>query len=157
MATSAGQRLFDTGSSSQPPRSPRSRQKSAVTNGTRLLPNTDNRGPWIRRCKDIIADLTSDRGGVSELSAAEASLIRRAATLSVECELLEAKFAEAGQASDRDLDLYGRTSGNLRRIFETLGIHRRARSINARPLDDIIAELDAEKAAAATIEGEAAE
>jgi hypothetical protein len=143
---------------SRSPRSPRSAQKSAVTNGTRLLPGIDGRGQWIRRCKDIIADLTSDRGGVSELSAAEASLIRRAATMSVELEALEARFAEAGQASAADLDLYGRTTGNLRRVLETLGIHRRARTVGAKSLADILAELDAEKAAAAvTIENEAAE
>jgi hypothetical protein len=151
MASSADQAASVT-------RPTRSRQKSAITNGTRLLPGTDNRGPWVRRAKDIMADLTSDKGGVTELSAAEASLIRRAATLSVELESLEAKFAEAGQASDRDLDLYGRTSGNLRRILETLGIHRRARTVNTKSLADILAELDAEKAAAAvTIENEAAE
>ncbi|MGC1561935.1 MAG: hypothetical protein WA820_19095, partial [Bradyrhizobium sp.] len=91
----------------------------------------------------------------SELSAAEASLIRRAATMSVELEALEKKFATDGQASANDLDLYGRTTGNLRRVLETLGIHRRARSINARPLDEIIAELDREQPV--TIENEAAE
>jgi hypothetical protein len=138
-------------------RPPRSKQKSAISNGTRLLPGIDGRGPWVRRCRDIIADLTSDRGGISELSAAEASLIRRAATMSVELESLEAKFAEAGQATDRYLDLYGRTSGNLRRILETLGIRRRARSVNAKSLNDILAELNAEKAAAVTIDNEAAE
>ena len=155
MTTSADEVLFDT----RPRGRTRSRQKSAITNGSRLIVGTDNRGPWVRRCKDIMIDLTNDRGGPSEVSAVEASLIRRAATLSVELEALEKRFAEAGQATDRDLDLYGRTSGNLRRIFETLGIQRRARSINARSLDDIIAELDAEKAeaAATTIENEAAE
>jgi hypothetical protein len=153
MPPSVDDPLFDTSSNSR--LGPRSRQKSAVTNGTRLLPGIDNRGPWVRRCRDIMADLTSDRGGVSELSAAEASLIRRAATMSVELEALEVRFATDGQASANDLDLYGRTTGNLRRVLETLGIHRRARSINARPLDEIIAELDREQPV--TIENEAAE
>ena len=153
MTTEPEQPLFSTEAKNH--RTPRSANKSAVSNGTRLLPGIDNRGPWVRRCKDIMADLTSDRGGVSELSAAEASLIRRAATMSVELEALEKKFATDGQASANDLDLYGRTTGNLRRVLETLGIHRRARSINARPLDEIIAELDREQPV--TIENEAAE
>lgn len=154
MTSTANQPLFDTRSTPQRP--PRSRQKSAVTNGTRLLPGTDNRGPWVRRCRDIMAELTSDRGGAAEVTAAEASLIRRAAVLSVELEALEVKFAEAGQASDRDLDLYGRTSGNLRRILETLGINRSAKTVTVKPLDDILAEMDRNKAAA-VIESEAAE
>ena len=103
-----------------------------------------------------MAELTSDRGGAAEVTAAEASLIRRAAVLSVELEALEVKFAEAGQASDRDLDLYGRTSGNLRRILETLGINRSAKTVTVKPLDDILAEMDRNKAAA-VIESEAAE
>jgi hypothetical protein len=146
MASSADQSLFTTRSS---PLRPRSRQKSAISNGTRLLPGTDNRGPWVRRCRDIMADLTSDRGGASELSAAEASLIRRAAVLSVELEALEVKFAEAGQATDRDLDLYSRTVGNLRRVLETLGVRRDpSRARNIQPLADILAQLDREPAAA---------
>jgi hypothetical protein len=137
-------------------RSPRSAQKSAVTNGTRLLPGVDGRGPWVRRCRDIIADLTNDRGGVTTLTAAEASLIRRAATMSVELESLEAKFAEAGQATDRDLDLYGRTSGNLRRILETLGVKRDpTRARNVTSIKDAFAQLDREQPG--TIEHEAAD
>jgi hypothetical protein len=148
---------LDRHSKAFPPRNAKS-ARSAISNGKRLLPGIDNRSPWVRRCRDIMSDLTSDRGGVSELSAAEASLIRRSAVLSVELEALEVRFATDGQASANDLDLYGRTTGNLRRCLETLGIHRRARSINAKSLADILAELDAEKAAAAiTIENEAAE
>jgi hypothetical protein len=127
MTTSAVQPLFATQAKRH--RVPRSRQKSAVSNGTRLLPGTDNRNVWARRCKDIMENLTADRGGADEVTAAEASIIRRAAVLSVELESLEAKFAEAGQATDRDLDLYGRTSGNLRRLLETLGLDRRSKII----------------------------
>jgi len=45
---------------------------------------------------------------------------------------METKFANnAGVASAKDLDLYGRTSGNLRRVIETLGLHqgRKARDL----------------------------
>jgi hypothetical protein len=146
---------LDRHSKAFPPRNAKS-ARSAISNGKRLLPGIDNRSPWVRRCRDIIADLTSDRGGVSELSAAEASLIRRAATLSVELEALEVRFATDGQANGNDLDLYARASGGLRRILETLGIHRRARSINAKSLDDVLAELDDREKAAVTIENDEA-
>src|SRR5262249_13712138 len=55
--------------------------------------------------------------------------IRRAATLTVELERLEAKFALAGEASAADLDLYQRTAGNLRRLLEAVGLQRRARDV----------------------------
>jgi hypothetical protein len=42
---------------------------------------------------------------------------------------LEARFALAGEASERDLDLYQRTAGNLRRLLEAVGIQRRAKDI----------------------------
>jgi len=54
--------------------------------------------------------------------------------LQVQCEMLEAKFAHnQGVASAKDLDLYGRTSGQLRRVIETLNLHtgRKPREIDA--------------------------
>jgi hypothetical protein len=110
--------------------------------------SNDNRGAWARRCKDIMEDLTSDRGGVENVSAAEASIIRRAAVLSVELELLENKFA-AGQATDSDLDLYGRTSGNLRRLFQTIGVDRKSRDITPPSVKDYIAHIHQRDADAA--------
>src|SRR6516165_8836396 len=83
-----------------------SRQRSRVTNGSALLPGVDGRSAWVRRCKDIIEAHLSDLGGEDNTSAAERSLIRRAAVLTTELERLEARFASAGEASERDLDLY---------------------------------------------------
>jgi hypothetical protein len=84
----------------------KSRQRSRVTNSTVLLPGVDGRSAWMRRCKDIIAAHVSDLGGEDNISAAERSIIRRASVMTVELERLEAKFAAAGGASERDLDLY---------------------------------------------------
>jgi hypothetical protein len=60
-------------------RSPR--QMSAVTNGRRMLADGDNRGPWVRRLKDVIELHISDLGGLENASEAERSIIRRAAVL----------------------------------------------------------------------------
>lgn len=87
------------------------RQRSAITNGRRLLVGVDMRSAWARRLKDLVVAHVQDLGGVSEISAAELSIVRRASTLEVELELLEARFATAGQASAEDLDLYQRTAG----------------------------------------------
>jgi hypothetical protein len=115
---------------------PRSAQRSAISNGKRLLPGVDNRNPWVRRAKDVIADLTNDRAG--DTSAAVMNLIRRAAVMSTELEQLEVKFATAGHAQANDLDLYTRTSGNLRRILESIGLQRGARDISPPSVDAYI-------------------
>jgi len=106
------------------------RQRSRVTNGTALLPGTDGRGAWVRRCKDVIAEHLADMGGSDNTSAAERSIVRRAAVLTTELEMLEARFAQAeGMATATDLDLYQRMAGNLRRLLEAVGLQRRAKDI----------------------------
>ena len=68
--------------------------------------------------------------GVDNTSAAERSIVRRAAVLTTELEMLEARFAAAGQADATSLDLYIRASVNLRRLLEAVGLHhRRAKDI----------------------------
>jgi hypothetical protein len=106
-----------------------SRQRSRITNGSALLPGADGRSAWVRRCKDIIAEHLADMSGVDNTSAAERSIVRRAAVLTTELEMLEARFAAAGQADATSLDLYIRASGNLRRLLEAVGLHRRAKDI----------------------------
>ena len=49
--------------------------RTAVSNGTQLLPGLKGTNVWVRRCKDIIADHLSDLGGADNTSSAERSLI----------------------------------------------------------------------------------
>jgi hypothetical protein len=65
-----------------------------------------------------------DRGGEDFLSEGQKNQCRRAAALEVNLEQLEANMSE-GQGVD--LDVYNRLAGNLRRLFETLGLERNAR------------------------------
>jgi hypothetical protein len=53
-------------------------------------------------------------------------LCRRAATLEVNLEQIEAHMSE-GQGVD--LDVYNRLAGNLRRILETLGLQRKLKTV----------------------------
>ena len=99
--------------------------RSKVSNGTALLAGVDGRSTWVRRCRDLIAAHVADLGGPDACSEAE----RRAATLTVELERLEKRFALAGEAEVDDLDLYQRTAGNLRRLLEAIGLQRRSRDI----------------------------
>lgn len=104
-------------------------QKSAVQNGSKLLSGVDGRSLWVRRFKDIFGSHVADLGGADNCSAAEASIVRRAATLSVELERLERQFALAGEASAEDIDLYARVASNLRRLLEAVGLQRRSRDV----------------------------
>jgi hypothetical protein len=102
--------------------------KSAITNGSCLLPGVDGRSPWVRRCKDILAAHLSDK---PDATAAEQAIIRRAAVLTVELERLERQFALAGEADPETLELYGRVAGNMRRMLEAVGLERRSRTVTA--------------------------
>ena len=105
------------------------KQRSRVTNGSALLPGVDGRSAWIRRAKDVIRAHLVDLGGEDNTSAAERSIIRRAAVLTVELERLETRFALAQEASPEELDLYSRVAANMRRLLESVGISRRPRDI----------------------------
>jgi hypothetical protein len=109
--------------------------RTRVGNGVELLPGVDKRSFWVRRAKELIGDYISDLGGTENTSAAERSLVRRASVLTVELERLEVKFAADSAASNSDLDLYVRSVGGLRRLLETIGIQRRAKTVEPDPLD----------------------
>jgi hypothetical protein len=63
------------------------------------------------------------------------SIVRRAAVLSLELEIMEAKFEHEGEASLKQLDAYQRTANSLRRLLEAVGLHRRPKDITPHPLD----------------------
>lgn len=110
--------------------------RSRVTNGRAVfVEGGDGRSAWTRRWRDLCAAHASDLGGEGHLSEAQKSLIKRAATLAIALEQMEATASAGGRL---DIDLFGRTVGNLRRTLETLGLERRAR--DATPtLDSIVA------------------
>ncbi len=103
--------------------------RSRVTNGKSLLEGVDGRSTWVRRLRDLMGLHLADLGGEENTSEAERSIVRRAATLTVELERLELRFALAGEATPNDLDLYQRTANSLRRLLEAIGLPRRPRNI----------------------------
>jgi hypothetical protein len=107
-------------------------QRSRVTNGKAWFVEGDGRGPWARRWRDIIAEITNDLGGGDLLSEGQKQLIRRCATIAIACERAEAKAA-AGE--DIDLETYGTLTDRLGRAFQRLGLKRQARDISLDPLD----------------------
>jgi hypothetical protein len=115
--------------------------RSRITNGRQLLPDVDGRTLWVRRFKDVRALHLSDLGGEANTSAAEQSLVRRAAALTVELERLEVKFAQGREAAPADLELYQGGMNTLRRVFETLGLQRRQRDITPS-VEDYVRHLN---------------
>ena len=89
----------------------------------------------MRRFRDLIGAHLSDLGGESVCSEAELSIIRRAALLTLELEVLEAKFEAEGEASIKQLECYQRTANSLRRLLESVGLKRRPKDVTPNPLD----------------------
>lgn len=106
-----------------------SRNRSRITNGKAFVPGVDGRSGWVRRARDIQAQLVQDRGGQSLVSAAEALIMRRAAVLEAELERMEGIFAAAGEADNAQLGLYQTVANTQRRLLEAIGLERRARDV----------------------------
>jgi hypothetical protein len=108
--------------------------RSAVTNGARaFLGDVDERTPEARRWRDVAYSLAADLGGPDHLSTAQTALVRRSATLVVQCEMDEALLA-GGKTFD-DQRFLARVN-TLRRVLDTLGIERQAKDIT--PLASIL-------------------
>lgn len=103
--------------------------RSRVTNGSGMFAEGgDERGPWARRFRDLVAEHTVDAGGAAFLSEAQRSIIRRASTLEVQLEQLEARFSQ-GPADPGELNMYSTLSNTLRRLLIDIGLERRSRDI----------------------------
>ena len=104
--------------------------RSRISNGSALLPGVDGRSAWVRRCKDLISEFTNVHlAGADNCSPAERAIVRRAAVLITELEILESKFAANNEATPDQLLLYGRTANTLRRLLEAVGLQQRQRDV----------------------------
>ena len=105
------------------------RHRSSVSNGLKLfaVEDLDRRGQTHRRYRDIYDFIAADLGGREHLSELQRQLCRRAASLSVVAEAIEADLVR-----DREIDimLLGIVCDRLRRIGDALGLERVARPVN---------------------------
>jgi hypothetical protein len=122
----------------------RRRSHSAVTSGRKLLIDGNPNSAWARRYRDLVAGHAGDRGGRSELSEGELSLIRRASAL--ECEL-EAMEAAMSRGDEVNLELFGRLTDRLGRTLQRVGLKRVARDTTPT-LEQVCAEIAEEEEAA---------
>ena len=115
-----------------------SKLRSSISNGSSLLAHLDHRSAWARRFADLISDL----GGVDAVSPAKKVLVRRAAMMTLQLELLEQRFAlnDCGEATKEQIETYQRTTNTLRRTLETLGLEPQARDVTPHgvTLDNLI-------------------
>ena len=116
-----------------------SKLRSAVTNGSQLLAGCDHRSTRMRRLKDLIGGHVADLGGRDLISEAEFCLVRRAAILTLELELLEARFEANDGAKAAELECYQRVASSLRRLLESLGLQRRQRDVGPS-LGDVLSQ-----------------
>lgn len=102
------------------------------TQGT-ILAGVDMRSHGGRRFKELCADLVDHLG--DDPTAPQLAIIRRAAALSVWCEL-----AEAGQAQGKELNIaeYATATNTLRRLMVDLGLDRGARDVTPPTLDEYL-------------------
>jgi hypothetical protein len=120
--------------------------RSAITNG-RILDDVDHRTKAMRRLRDLLAQYADDLGGDAHLSEGQRALIRRAAMLEIQLTQIEERFAEEGNVGYKLLDLYGRHTGNLRRVLESLGLNhgRRARDVTPPSLRQYVNSFEASR------------
>jgi hypothetical protein len=112
--------------------------RSAITNGSSVLADVDHRSAWMRRLRDLIGAHMSDLGGDENASEGERSLVRRAAMLELQLEMMEQRFAlNDGVASSDQLNDYQRATSALRRLLESVGLRRRPCDVET--LDEYLA------------------
>jgi hypothetical protein len=100
--------------------------RTRITNGSQFLPGIDNRSLWARRCKDIYDGCLA---AMPNATVDQRSHLKRASIIEAKLEYLEAGlFDEDAKASDVDLDLYQRMTGNHRRALAAAGLHQQKQS-----------------------------
>jgi hypothetical protein len=102
--------------------------RSAISNGTRLfcVDGLDGRSQTARRFRDLVEGMGNDLGGSDRLSEGQRQLIRRAATLSIMSESVEADFI---RNLAFDSEAYGVLCDRLGRCLQRLGLERKPRDV----------------------------
>ncbi|WP_374470304.1 hypothetical protein [Phenylobacterium sp.] len=112
-----------------------SANRSAISNGSRVLIGVDGRSAGARRYRDIVEDLSREIGG--DLSAAELLQVRNAATLQVLAEDLAAAQAR-GEAVDAEA-LTRAANGATRALAALRRLRPAAKAKRKVGLSDVLA------------------
>src|ERR1700730_13089884 len=128
LRTTKGQRSLETAETIAPLASRQRAHRSAVSNGTKLfcVDGLDGRSQTARRFRDLVEGMGNDLGGSDRLSEGQRQLIRRAATLSIMSESVEADFI---RNLAFDSEAYGVLCDRLGRCLQRLGLERKPRDV----------------------------
>jgi len=125
-----------------------SKVRSSLTNGRYLLADCDHRSSWARRLRDLVSGHYADMGNADNISQAEQVLVRRAAMLTLQLEMMEAKWAASndGEATLKQLETYQRASNSLHRLLSGLGLQRRPKNVTPPSLQEYLRSKQARSA-----------
>lgn len=116
-----------------------SKNRSAVSNRSRLHQTGDARSAGARRFRDLVDALSADLG--DNLSEADLAMVRTAAGLTLKSELMQADLA-AGK--DVDAETLIKLAGTSRRALAAIS----AKAVDRKPAGQTLAEYMAAKQAA---------
>jgi hypothetical protein len=115
------------------------RLSSKVTTGRRVFVESgDGRSAWARRWKDLTIAHVNDLGAPDDLSEAQISICRRAATMEIKLEALEARMSEGQHV---DIDQYSRLTGRLCQLFDLIGTKRSTKPVD--PQSELVKAMQA--------------
>lgn len=110
---------------------PRAAFRTAIGNGSAVLAGVDGRSLIARRYREISASIAIDLGGEDVLTEGQKQLLRTIAGLVVLRENLDTKIVNGERVNSGE---YTHIANGLRRCLATVGIERRARTVNGGPL-----------------------
>jgi hypothetical protein len=98
-----------------------SRQRSRVTNGSKLMAAVDGRSAEARRYRDVAGALADDLGGAAGLTEAQRAIVRQIAAMTVQSEKLQGAVLRGELV---DIEQLTRLSNALSRMLHRLGLKR---------------------------------
>ena len=116
--------------------------RSAVTNGKKLIDGIDGRTAAGRRYRDLVRAFKTEIGGT--ITEAELGLIRQAAALTLRAEQMQADIVNGKEVNTDEVI---RLSGTARRLLETIAEKSKKRPTSKLTIRDRIAQRDAGDAA----------
>jgi hypothetical protein len=99
----------------------KSHGRSRLSNGTKLLPDSDGRLKINRRFRDIASAILSDQSGEDRCSESRKQLIRRFAAAACLAEQMEAKL---GKGEEIDITQHALLVSTMVRVAQRIGIDR---------------------------------
>jgi hypothetical protein len=113
--------------------------RSAVTNGSKLLVGIDGRSPTARRFRDLVQAYKAEIGG-GDLSQTEMAMVKTAASLGIQAEQMQADIVNGKMVDSGDMV---RLCSEARRLLDAIRTSKRKPA--GPTLSQLMAEHEAEQ------------